>query len=189
MALPAWRRPGAGGLRLIPGIPRAPERARVVGEPREGARSRVCAPLSVPRLRPQRPRPGPAGPWRASGECPGRVTLGDRERTRTEGGCSCSRDGPAPADPGPGREHRPRSKASAGSRPRSFWAARGLRAAGPGPFGTSPCSLLKRGLCDLPTLCEASPESSGLCLFLGSVLLCSRVLNSSHGDIEVFRRG
>ncbi|MEJ1279807.1 hypothetical protein NN561_010742 [Cricetulus griseus] len=36
---------------------------------RRGARSRVRAPLSVPRLRPLRPRRGPTSPRRATGEC------------------------------------------------------------------------------------------------------------------------
>lgn len=67
---------------------------------RRGARSRARAPLSVPRLRPLRPRQGQASPRRASGECrvpwPGSGDLrrpglaADRERLLVLAGRSSS---------------------------------------------------------------------------------------------------
>lgn len=126
--MPARRRPGAGGLRLIPGIPRAPERARVLENPEERGRvPEPACPASVLSA------PGGARPARgalavsAGSPDSGPETLGDRDPLWSEGGCSCSRDDPAPADPGPERSYRPGSKAPAESRSGRFLAAWGLR--------------------------------------------------------------
>lgn len=91
---------GAGGLRLIPGIPRAPERARVLENPKERSAFPSSRAPERARLRPLRPRQGPASLRRASGECrvpwPGSGDLrrpgpaADRERLLVLAGRSSS---------------------------------------------------------------------------------------------------